>query len=296
MNEDEELIDLIKKSKSKNEISLKFYGYSNKKTYKKIDEFISKNGINDEHLNKKIKYCPNCGNIVTKKGNTFCNRSCSASYTNKGKIKTTEEKINISNGLLLYHFNNYDNKKYTIVDSDNKNNNSKIVVKRLTKFCEYCNTEFTPKKGKQKFCSPSCGTKNKHTSDETKEKLRNIMNKKVKNGTHQGWKSRSKLDRSYPEKYFEGYFNNENIIGWEPELPVGKYFIDFGFIERKIALEIDGKQHEYSERKIKDKEKDTFLTENGWAVFRIKWYNPINKKNKQLLYEQIEIFKKLMNK
>ena len=52
-----------------------------------------------------------------------------------------------------------------------------------------------------------------------------------------------------------------------------------------------GKQHEYTERKLKDLEKDKYLAENGWKVLRIKWKNPINEKNKKILYSQIENMK-----
>ena len=38
-----------------------------------------------------------------------------------------------------------------------------------------------------------------------------------------------------------------------------------------IALEIDGKQHEYADRKESDKKKDKYLIDNGWKVSRIKW-------------------------
>lgn len=35
--------------------------------------------------------------------------------------------------------------------------------------------------------------------------------------------------------------------------------LDFAFLVQKVALEIDGKQHEYVERKLKDLEKDNWL-------------------------------------
>lgn len=56
------------------------------------------------------------------------------------------------------------------------------------------------------------------------------------------------------------------------EVKIGKYFIDF--VIDKIALEIDGRQHD--DRKEKDLEKDVFLTDNGFKVVRVKWENGIN--------------------
>lgn len=37
------------------------------------------------------------------------------------------------------------------------------------------------------------------------------------------------------------------------------------------TIEIDGKQHTYPERVVKDKEKDAYLTSEGWAIHRIPW-------------------------
>jgi very-short-patch-repair endonuclease len=45
----------------------------------------------------------------------------------------------------------------------------------------------------------------------------------------------------------------------------------FSDVNRKIAIEIDGRQHELPERKAKDKIKDDYLVSYGWKVFRIKW-------------------------
>jgi len=86
---------------------------------------------------------------------------------------------------------------------------------------------------------------------------------------------------------------NENHIDYEREYRVCKWFIDFAFINKKIAIEIDGKQHEY--RQHLDNEKDNFLISNGWVVLRIKWFNPINDENKLNLYSQIENMKNLLN-
>jgi len=111
-------------------------------------------------------------------------------------------------------------------------------------------------------------------------------------GTLVGWSTRTK-EPSYPEKYFIELLNNEKI-SFIRELRVGKWFIDFALIDYKIALEIDGKQHEYDDRKKSDLEKDEFLKIENWFVFRIKWFNPINEVNKEKLYSQIMKLKELL--
>lgn len=41
------------------------------------------------------------------------------------------------------------------------------------------------------------------------------------------------------------------------------YFIDFAFVDLKIAIEIDGSQHLLKDRKQRDELKDKLLTNNG---------------------------------
>jgi very-short-patch-repair endonuclease len=52
-----------------------------------------------------------------------------------------------------------------------------------------------------------------------------------------------------------------------PQLPVGRYFVDFGNPVAKIAIECDGKQ--WHQDKIKDQERDEDLENMGWEVVRI---------------------------
>jgi len=51
-----------------------------------------------------------------------------------------------------------------------------------------------------------------------------------------------------------------------PQLPVGRYFVDFGNPVRKIALECDGKQW-HDEKK--DAKRDLDLMMQGWTVYRV---------------------------
>ena len=49
--------------------------------------------------------------------------------------------------------------------------------------------------------------------------------------------------------------------------------VGFAFIDKKVALEIDGRTHDDVEIINKDKRKDNFLKSKGWQVYRIKWIN-----------------------
>lgn len=158
--------------------------------------------------------------------------------------------------------------------------------------CPNCECGFEDRiKKKRKFCSIRCARLYNGTTQETKNRLRQIMLEKVSNGTHIGWKSRKGKQPSYPEKFFMDVLDN-NQIKYEHELPCGKYFIDLAIEEKMIALEIDGKQHQYTDRKEKDVEKDKYLIDSGWKVYRIKWKSINNLDGKIYIKEQIESFLK----
>ena len=97
--------------------------------------------------------------------------------------------------------------------------------------------------------------------------------------------------------YFSELFTYNNKIAYEHDKPVRinnkhHYFLDF-YIERNgkfIDLEIDGKQHQYKDRKESDIQRDKFLKDNGYLVYRINW-NEINSENgKQIMKSKITKF------
>jgi very-short-patch-repair endonuclease len=77
---------------------------------------------------------------------------------------------------------------------------------------------------------------------------------------------------SYPEKCFQKILEDNGLDKKYliyREYSVFPYFIDFAFINEKVAVEIDGSQHLEEERKKRDKEKDKLLLSKGWKVLRI---------------------------
>jgi very-short-patch-repair endonuclease len=78
---------------------------------------------------------------------------------------------------------------------------------------------------------------------------------------------------SYPEKIFKNIIENNNLTKQYDvvrEYSVFPYFIDFAFVNIKLAVEIDGSQHWLKESKIKrDKEKTDHLILKGWKIYRI---------------------------
>lgn len=145
--------------------------------------------------------------------------------------------------------------------------------------CKFCENEAKHKRGLnfyQTCCGKNCITKNNKTkihTNETKKQLSISLKLAIKEGRAKGWNNcRNKQKLSYPEEFFikiiENEFNDKNYI---KEYPFGIYSIDFAWPHKKLAIEIDGKQHEWEERKISDIKKDKLLNENSWKVMRIKW-------------------------
>lgn len=107
-------------------------------------------------------------------------------------------------------------------------------------------------------------------SEETKEKIRKKRIQFMKNNPDKtAWRT---SNLSYPEKLF---LEKLEILNWGEkysiirEFCVFPYFIDFAFVNEKVAIEIDGSQHLLEDRRIKDIKKDELLINNGWSVIRI---------------------------
>lgn len=120
-------------------------------------------------------------------------------------------------------------------------------------------------------------------SEETKDKIRKAHLKWMKEHPEQtAWRLKN---MSYPEKCFQEILednglNKKHLI--YREYSVFPYFIDFAFINEKVAVEIDGSQHLEEERKNKDAKKDILLRSNGWRIIRIA-ANEVTHKNPDVL-------------
>ena len=226
--------------------------------------------------NNKKKFCKNCGKEIFG-DNKFCSQSCAASYNNKKRALSEETKQKISKTLLKENF-----------ETKGKIGKKHPYLKRYLypHICEKCKKEFFTAKKNQRFCSVKCA----QSSDEVKEKLRNIAKEKVKNGTHSGWKSRNV--QSYAEAFWEKVLQENSIEYIKEDYSTKKYFLDFLITKNriKIDLEIDGKQHFRKDRQEHDKIRDEFLSKNGFVVYRIKW-NEINTEDgKLVMAEKINNF------
>lgn len=231
------------------------------------------------------KRCLECESPIkyeAKSYGIFCSRNCSAKYSNKNRKHSFETKEKIKNSLIgkISPFRGTGKRHY---------------IELQNKICLNCNNNFETNKSDKKFCSSYCGRKYK--SPETRLKLSEAIKKRIKEGTHRGWQVRK--NRSYAEKFFEQVLIDNNIK-FDAEYKIKKtklgfndsynYFLDFYFQELKLDLEIDGKQHEYTERKLSDSVRDMALTKYGITVYRIKWKNPNNDRNKEYIKNEIKKF------
>lgn len=107
-------------------------------------------------------------------------------------------------------------------------------------------------------------------SDETKQKIRLKRIQYMKdNPDKTAWRT---SNLSYPEKLF---LDKLEMLNWGEKYSIIReycifpYFIDFAFVNEKVAVEIDGSQHLLVDRKESDDKKDKLLLQNGWSVIRI---------------------------
>lgn len=205
---------------------------------KEINRKISE--LKHQKLNKR---CLECDAPIPfeSKENSFCDRSCSASYFNKGKVHSEESRRKRSKSLLRQE---------------------KIVT---PKRCTICGS-FHAFSGDT--CSKNC------KSQLLSEKLKEAH----KEGRHLGNKYRSRNSPSYLERSFKEWIDsNYPELLYEVEKSVSifideKYFktfyLDFFFPDLDLCIELDGSQHELS--KEYDEIRDSLIeSHHGIHVYRI---------------------------
>jgi very-short-patch-repair endonuclease/ribosomal protein S14 len=277
--------ECIRNNKNRNDVSLDLFGYSKGKTTLAIEKYIEEYSINTEHFDKQWrnrkyekvirKICPQCGEEFETSGkddNITCSCRCSNLYfADRRKVEGYKEAACIKCGSIIQIKKQTDPLK-AICDE--------CKTKKKYK-CKECGRPIgKTKSGLCRTCFPKSPENRKHQS----EKMRII----VEEGKHKGWATRTKLEPSYPEKYFMEVFDKEGIE-YIREKKIDKYFADF-VINDRIVLEVDGRQHRRDRRKTSDRKKDTLFTELGYTVFRIEWYRPTTENSKKKLYRQIKEF------
>ena len=72
------------------------------------------------------------------------------------------------------------------------------------------------------------------------------------------------------EKRFKEFLSKQNNT-FESQYQIGSYFADIAFLKQKLVVEIDGDYwHNLPEHKLRDKERDKFMKNEGWTILRVK--------------------------
>lgn len=263
----------LENSNSKTELANKLgFNYINGRVSRIIKNILHKQGLvlpkfdigkRRRKYKKIVKNCPVCNSKFETQLNhprekTVCSHTCSNIYFKRNSAESNKKK---SETLIKYYI---------------KLGRHSGIINGIKK-CLTCGNEFKASSNNHKYCSKECRPK-RIITEKTKLKLKELALQRVTDGTHTGWKSREKCNRSWAEQFVEteilnvlGFYKD---IHFKTEYYQGKWFIDFAFVKDKIAIEIDGRQHNLPERKAKDKEKDLWLVNNGWVVYRIPWKKP----------------------
>lgn len=145
--------------------------------------------------------------------------------------------------------------------------------------------------GKLKSHSPETLGKLKKifSSPEMKEKVsKGVREFFDKNPDKVGWRHHGqwRVKQSWPEKYFQKVFD-DSLLSYVKEHPVKRFSIDFAFLEKMIAVEIDGSHHRAL--KERDARRDKELLEEGWLTIRVDWvdYVKLSKEDKSLFIQDL---------
>lgn len=251
--------------------------------------------------NKNPNICVICGSVVPydRKDTYTCSKKCCHIKANKERgPRSNETKEKISKSVLCSIYNtsrlklisecislgileNYNNVNYT---------DRYINIDRCKEhICPICGKKYHTYLANNgdltdySACSQEC------LKIKMKTAVSNKVQERIKNGIHKGWQSRNIT--SYPERFWKQVLDNNNIP-YKFNYHFDKYFLDF-YIEidnRKIDLEIDGKQHKYNERLESDRIRDEFVKSQNIEVYRIDW-NEINSDyGKTMMKEKIDKF------
>ena len=141
------------------------------------------------------------------------------------------------------------------------------------------------------------GQLKQNATEETRKKISDALKKAIQEGRAKGWQTRN--IESYAEKFWKQVLTNNNIQ-FKFNLPISKkdlgltcgncYFLDFALLEKKVDLEIDGRQHEQLDRQLSDKKRDELLSKNGWTIYRIPWNKLKTDKDKMEMKQKVEQF------
>lgn len=147
-------------------------------------------------------------------------------------------------------------------------------------FCKFCGRRSTSRSGNtlhEKSCKLNPqrvdgSSKGYKMTEEQRKRCSDVRKRTIAKNGGIWWSSRSKCKRSYAEEWILKILHNEvQDQNFVEEYHLNKWFMDFAWPKKQIYIEIDGSQHEWPERKLKDQQKDEYYRSIGWKVLRLPW-------------------------
>lgn len=261
-----------------------------------------------------------CSNTIPYDGHAkrkFCSKSCSAKTGNLGKVKSEETRRKIAGSVKVVRADHLVRKTTTdrkrtvrtvacvacrrIFETFSKTRGrcedcakAKVAAIRsfVCKFCSKENEKLVKNNRDPVFCDVTCqrnymASYMKGMTDE--ERLRRskigkkVIQEQMEQGRWKGWYGRG--EPSFPEKFVMNLLANDGLT-FEQEKHCAGFSIDFAFPELMIALEVDGKQHDYPVNAERDKRKEIALAGEGWSVLRLRWFGIRSKSGHKKVMDQ----------
>jgi very-short-patch-repair endonuclease len=187
----------------------------------------------------------------------FCSKSCYKGFCTKNKRSEINKKVSKKlKGKVFY-------------------GKIRKPVERVILKCLNCQkdieTLITRSKGRR-FCSKTCITTY-------------FVHKRLREGTHKGYTVRPHTGPSWAEQFVINHLDNLKI-NYKFQYKINRFYVDFAFLDYKIVLEIDGRQHQYPVHIERDKRRDKLIKKEGWKIVRIPWRH----KSYEIMYDKINLF------
>lgn len=188
--------------------------------------------------------------------------SCQLEFKNKGALIRHEQSCKVDYSTIPYILSDYISGE-SIYNLYKKYGFTKTLISKIVKEHKRTQSE------SNLLARQRHPDRYKHT-EESKQNLREKRLKWMKENPEKTAWRQSNL--SYPEKLFLDKIKEK---GWDQKYLIIReksffpYFIDFAFEDFKVAVEIDGSQHNNPDRKLSDEKKDNLLISNDWKVIRI---------------------------